>query len=121
MKNNSLIVLAVALATFASASTTHGRGFGGGGRSLSNNRSFDDTLDRRLSNFDGDNYGYGFDFGPLGDVPTAPDKAPRNYNPLGGEQGIAAPQDNVNAQRQSFVSGLAGMGIQTGGFRPGQF
>jgi hypothetical protein len=121
MKNNSLIVLAVALATFANVSTTRGRGFGGGGRSLSNNRAFDDSLDRRLSNFDGDDSGYGFDFGPLGGVPAAPEKAPRSYNPLAGEQGIAAPQDNVNAQRQSFVSGLAGMGIQTGGFRPGQF
>ena len=121
MKNNSLIVLAVTLAMFAGASIAHSRGFGGGGRSLSNNRAFDDMLDRRLSNFDGYDSGYGFDFGPLGGVPAAPDKVPRGYNPLAGEQGIAAPQDNVNAQRQSFVSGLAGMGIQTGGFRPGQF
>src|SRR6476659_1769566 len=29
MKTNSLIVIAVTLATFASAATTHGRGFGG--------------------------------------------------------------------------------------------
>src|SRR4051794_4222687 len=121
IKNNLLIVFAVALGIFAHAETTQARGLGGGGRSISNNRAFDDALDRNLSNFDGNNSDYGFDYGPLGGMPAAPDKVPRSYNPLAGEQGVAAPQDNVNAQRQAFVSSLAGMGIQTGGFRPGQF
>lgn len=48
-------------------------------------------------------------------------KGPANYHPLAGEQAMAAPQFNPNAQRQAFMSSLAGMGIQTGGFRPGQF
>ena len=50
-------------------------------------------------------------------------KSPGSYHPLAGEQGgMAAPQQNYRAERiQSFNSSLAGMGIQTGGFRPGEF
>jgi hypothetical protein len=49
-------------------------------------------------------------------------KSPGAYHPLAGEQGISVPQQNYRAERiQSFNSSLAGMGIQTGGFRPGQF
>jgi hypothetical protein len=43
------------------------------------------------------------------------------YNPLAGEQAMGGPQLNVNAQRQSFVRSLSGMGIGTGGFQPGEF
>jgi hypothetical protein len=121
MKNNSLIVFAVTVATVASASITHGRGFGGAGRSLSNNRSFDDALDRRLSNFDGNNFDYGFDGGGFGGLSAAPEKVPTSYNPLAGEQVADPPQNNGIAQRQALLNRFAGMGIQTGGFRPGQF
>ena len=125
MKHNSLIIFAVALAVFVSASVTSGRGFGGGhggglGRDLSNNRAFDDRVDRALSNYDGNYPLYEF-VGGGGGSPSDAVHLNHSYNPLAGEQAIASPQDNVNAQRQSFVSSLAGMGIQTGGFRPGQF
>ena len=48
----------------------------------------------------------------------------RNFggaNGLNAEQGMGGPQGNFSAPRQSFNSGLANLGLQTGGFRAGQF
>jgi hypothetical protein len=69
----------------------------------------------------GGNAAYGgFFSGPPQD--NLEDKAPTNYHPLAGEQGRMSAPENYRAERiQSFNSSLAGMGIQTGGFRPGQF
>lgn len=63
----------------------------------------------------------GFFSGPPQD--NLAEKSPGAYHPLAGEQGgVGIPQENYRAERmQSFNSSLAGMGIQTGGFRPGQF
>jgi hypothetical protein len=62
----------------------------------------------------------GFFSGPTPD--NLADKSPGTYHPLAGEQGGMRPQQDYRAERmQSFNSSLAGMGIQTGGFRPGQF
>ena len=67
----------------------------------------------------GDAYG-GFFSGPPQD--NLASKAPAHYNPLGGEQAVSAPPQQTEHQREaSFNSSLAGMGIGTGGFRPGQF
>jgi hypothetical protein len=67
----------------------------------------------------GDAYG-GFFSGPPQD--NLAGKAPAHYNPLGGEQAVSVPQQETEQQRErSFDSSLAGMGIGTGGFRPGQF
>jgi hypothetical protein len=60
----------------------------------------------------------GFFSGP----PQLAMKHPESYNPLAGEQqAIGGAQLNVNAQRRNFVRSLAGMGIGTGGFQPGEF
>ena len=62
----------------------------------------------------------GFFSGPPQD--NLASKSPGAYHPLAGEQSVSEPQENYRAERmQSFNSSLAGMGIQTGGFRPGQF
>jgi hypothetical protein len=62
----------------------------------------------------------GFFSGPPTD--NLADKSRGAYHPLAGEQSGIAPQQDYRAERmQSFNSSLAGMGIQTGGFRPGQF
>ena len=71
-----------------------------------------------MSNYDGNNHGYGFVGGGFGGGPTDSYHGNNSYNPLAGEQATGSPQSNANAQRQSFVSSLAGMGIQTGGFSP---
>lgn len=70
-------------------------------------------------NLPGANAAYGgfFDRYPNGGL----NKGEAAYHPLAGEPSVGGMQSNVNAQRQAFVSSLAGMGIQTGGFRPGQF
>lgn len=63
----------------------------------------------------------GFFSGPPQD--NLASKAPAHYNPLGGEQAISVPNPQQAEQQrvQSFNSSLAGMGIGSGGFRPGQF
>jgi hypothetical protein len=67
----------------------------------------------------GGNAAYGgFFSGP----PRLDMKYRETYNPLAGErQAIGGAQMNANAQRQNFVRSLAGMGIGTGGFQPGEF
>jgi hypothetical protein len=74
-----------------------------------------------LSNYDGNYPVYEFVGGGMSGGSGGAVHLNNSYSPLAGEQAAASPQSNVNAQRQSFVSSLAGMGIQTGGFRPGQF
>jgi hypothetical protein len=120
MKSISLIVFA-AFAIFSNAATSHGRGFGGVGRDHGNFAGLDNWVGQRTSNFDGNNYDYGFDVGGFGGLSAGSEKFPSNYSPLAGEQAAGTSQDNGIAQRQSLLNNFAAMGIQTGGFRPGQF
>jgi hypothetical protein len=121
MKTISLILFAAALAIFSNAATSHGRGFGGAGRGLGNNTGFANWVGERTSNFDGNNFDYGFDGGGFGGLSAGTEKVPRSFNPLAGEQAAGPPPDSGIAQRQALLNRFAGMGIQTGGFRPGQF
>jgi hypothetical protein len=122
MKNNSLIVIAVALATIAGATATHGRGFGGfhGGRGWGGGGVDDNPYSPPIPT-PGWNAAYGGVFS--GPPQLNMKKGGGVYNPLAGEGGAqAGPQVNYEAQRQqAFVSSLAGTGIQMGGFSPGEF
>jgi hypothetical protein len=115
------------------AGTIHARGFGGGIRGggfsggfnggpgdLWGNGAYGAGLPEYES-LPGANAAYGgFFSGPPAD--NLADKSPGTYHPLAGEQGGMGAPRNYQAERmQSFNSSLAGMGIQTGGFRPGQF
>lgn len=121
MKSISLIVFAVAFAIFSNAATSHGRGFGGAGHGHGNFTGLDNWVGRRTSDFDGNNYDYGFDGGGFGGQSAGSEKFPRSYNPLAGEQAAGTPQANGSTQRQALLNSFAGMGIGMGGFRAGQF
>ena len=96
MKNNSLIVIAVALATIANATATHGRGFGGfhGGRGRAGGGASweDDTYIPPIPT-PGWNAAYGGVFS--GPPQLNMKKGGGTFNPLAGEGGVqAGPQVN---------------------------
>jgi hypothetical protein len=135
----SLLVALLLVAIIGGAA--HGRGFGGGGGALpvgegigGTGALWTDSIMGAGGLWGDSAYGYGlpwFDAVPGGGAayggffsgpPQLAMKSRETYNPLAGEQqAIAGPQLNVNAQRQNFVRSLAGMGIGTGGFQPGEF
>ncbi len=124
MKNNSLIVIAVALATFTSAATSHGRGiggghgggfggggggFGGGGSSFHGGGGFG---------------GGGFDRGGGGGGGFGGGGSLSGEYRAGGLSGagdFGRQGGGFGGYRSQMSNEFGSMGIHTGGFSPGQF
>jgi hypothetical protein len=132
MKNISLIVIAVALATFASAATTHGRGFGGfhggggggfGGGGFHGGGGFGGGgFDRGGGGFD--RGGGGFNRGGFGGSGYGGGGLSGEYRAGGGFNGgggFDRGDGGLGGYQRQMSNEFSGMGIHTGGFSPSQF